>query len=76
MGATQCDKARAFWALHERPGPFIMPNPWEVGTARILAGLGFDALATTSAGLALALGRRDGRARLAATSRSRMPALS
>ena len=60
MAPSQSDKARAFRALHERPGAFVMPNPWDVGTARILAGLGFEALATTSAGLAFALGRRDG----------------
>jgi 2-methylisocitrate lyase-like PEP mutase family enzyme len=60
MKSSQYDKARAFRALHERPGAFVIPNPWDVGTARILAGLGFEALATTSAGLAFALGRRDG----------------
>jgi 2-methylisocitrate lyase-like PEP mutase family enzyme len=60
MAPGQSDKARAFRALHEGPGAFVMPNPWDVGTARILAGLGFEALATTSAGLAFALGRRDG----------------
>jgi 2-methylisocitrate lyase-like PEP mutase family enzyme len=60
MQSSHSDKARAFRALHERPGAFVMPNPWDVGTARILAGLGFEALATTSAGLAFALGRRDG----------------
>jgi 2-methylisocitrate lyase-like PEP mutase family enzyme len=60
MKASQSDKALAFRALHERPGAFVIPNPWDVGTARILAGLGFEALATTSAGLAFALGRRDG----------------
>jgi 2-methylisocitrate lyase-like PEP mutase family enzyme len=60
MAGSQYDKARAFRALHEGPGAFVMPNPWDVGTARILAGLGFEALATTSAGLAFALGRRDG----------------
>lgn len=49
-----------FRALHERPGAFIIPNPWDVGTARILASLGFEALATTSAGLAHSLGVRDG----------------
>ncbi len=53
-------KAAAFQALHARPGAFVMPNPWDAGTARILAALGFEALATTSAGLAFALGRRDG----------------
>jgi 2-methylisocitrate lyase-like PEP mutase family enzyme len=62
MGTSQSEKARAFRALHERPGAFVMPNPWDVGTARILAGLGFAALATTSAGLAFVLGRRDGEA--------------
>ena len=60
MGASQADRAQAFRALHERPGAFAIPNPWDVGTARILAGLGFEALATTSAGMAFALGRRDG----------------
>jgi 2-methylisocitrate lyase-like PEP mutase family enzyme len=60
MQSSQYDKARAFRALHERPGAFVIPNPWDLGTARILAGLGFKALATTSAGLAFALGRRDG----------------
>jgi 2-methylisocitrate lyase-like PEP mutase family enzyme len=60
MGGSQSDRARAFRALHERPGAFVIPNPWDVGTARILAGLGFEALATTSAGMAFALGRRDG----------------
>ena len=62
MEPSQSEKARAFRALHERPGAFVIPNPWDVGTARILAGLGFEALATTSAGLAFALGRRDGEA--------------
>ena len=49
-----------FRRLHEGPGAFVMPNPWDVGTARILAGLGFKALATTSAGMAFAQGLRDG----------------
>jgi 2-methylisocitrate lyase-like PEP mutase family enzyme len=57
---TQAEKASRFQALHERPGAFVIPNPWDAGTARILAGLGFEALTTTSAGLAFALGRRDG----------------
>jgi 2-methylisocitrate lyase-like PEP mutase family enzyme len=60
MQSSQADKARTFRALHERPGAFVMPNPCDVGTARILAGLSFEALATTSAGLAFGLGRRDG----------------
>jgi 2-methylisocitrate lyase-like PEP mutase family enzyme len=60
MEPSQIERARTFRALHERPGAFVIPNPWDVGTARMLAGLGFEALATTSAGLAFALGRRDG----------------
>jgi 2-methylisocitrate lyase-like PEP mutase family enzyme len=54
------EKAAAFRALHERPGAFIIPNPWDAGTARLLASLGFEALATTSLGLANSLGRVDG----------------
>jgi 2-methylisocitrate lyase-like PEP mutase family enzyme len=57
--ATQSDKCRTFRALHERPGAFIMPNPWDVGSARLLEHLGFEALATTSAGFAYSLGMRD-----------------
>ncbi len=57
---TQAEKAAAFRALHERPGTFIIPNPWDAGTARLLAALGFEALATTSLGLACSLGRVDG----------------
>ncbi|MBB4393806.1 oxaloacetate decarboxylase [Bradyrhizobium sp. ERR14] len=49
---SQLDKAKAFRALHERPGAFIIPNPWDVGTAKLLAAAGFEALATTSLGLA------------------------
>ena len=56
---TQAEKAAAFRALHERPGAFIIPNPWEAGTAKLLAGLGFEALATTSLGLANMLGCAD-----------------
>jgi 2-methylisocitrate lyase-like PEP mutase family enzyme len=56
---TQTEKGRAFRALHERDNAFIIPNPWDVGTARLLAHLGFDALATTSAGYAFSVGRRD-----------------
>jgi 2-methylisocitrate lyase-like PEP mutase family enzyme len=48
-----------FRALHERPGAFIIPNPWDAGTAKLLAALGFEALATTSLGLANMLGRPD-----------------
>jgi len=56
---TQSERAAAFRLLHERPGVFVIPNPWDAGTARVLAGLGFEALATTSSGLAFTLGRRD-----------------
>jgi 2-methylisocitrate lyase-like PEP mutase family enzyme len=56
----QAERGEHFVALHARPGAFVIPNPWDVGTARMLAGLGFEALATTSAGLAFSLGRRDG----------------
>ncbi len=57
---TQAERADQFLALH-RPGtPLLMPNPWDVGSARLLASLGFEALATTSSGHALTLGRRDG----------------
>lgn len=56
---TQADKGQAFRALHERCDAFIIPNPWDVGSARILAHLGFEALATTSAGYAFSTGQRD-----------------
>src|SRR5215210_388862 len=55
----QAQKAAAFRALHERDGAFIIPNPWDIGTARLLAHLGFEALATTSAGYAFSVGQRD-----------------
>ena len=57
---TQAEKAATFRALHTRPGAFIIPNPWDTGTARLLASLGFEALATTSLGVANSLGRPDG----------------
>ena len=60
MAVTQAERGTAFAALHEGPGAFVIPNPWDAGTARILAALGHVALATTSAGAAFALGRRDG----------------
>jgi 2-methylisocitrate lyase-like PEP mutase family enzyme len=56
---TQPQKAATFRELHERPGAFVIPNPWDAGSARVLAGLGFEALATTSSGFAATLGRRD-----------------
>src|SRR5947207_12961548 len=55
---TQAEKAQAFRALHQRAA-FIIPNPWDVGTARLLAHLGFEALATTSMGYAFSAGQRD-----------------
>jgi 2-methylisocitrate lyase-like PEP mutase family enzyme len=61
---TQVDKHRVFRDLHERQGVFVMPNPWDAGTARILSALGFEALATTSAGLAFSIGRQDSAASL------------
>lgn len=59
MAPTQAEKGRAFRALHERDRAFIIPNPWDAGTARLLAHLGFEALATTSAGFAFSVGQRD-----------------
>lgn len=56
---TQAEKADLFQALHQRDGAFIIPNPWDVATARLLAQLGFEALATTSAGYAFSRGQRD-----------------
>ena len=61
MTATQHDKAARFKALHQGPGAFVIPNPWDAGSARILAGLGFQALATSSGASAGILGRRDGK---------------
>jgi 2-methylisocitrate lyase-like PEP mutase family enzyme len=57
---TQAERARAFRALHQRPGIFIMPNPWDAGTAKLFASFGFEALATTSLGFASCRGRIDG----------------
>jgi 2-methylisocitrate lyase-like PEP mutase family enzyme len=57
--ATQQEKGEALRALHEGE-PFVIPNPWDAGSAKILAGLGFKALATTSGGFAFTLGRPDG----------------
>ena len=58
---TQQEKAERFRALHRGPGAFVIPNPWDGGSARLLAGLGFQALATSSGAAAGVLGRRDGR---------------
>ena len=56
---TRDEKYKAFKALHARPGIFVIPNPWNAGTARILTAMGFEALATTSAGYAFSAGRVD-----------------
>ena len=58
--ATQTERAAKFRALHARAGAFVIPNPWDAGSARLLASLGYEALATTSAGYAFSLGRLDG----------------
>ena len=60
MTVNQSDKATRFRALHQGPGVFVIPNPWDAGSARLLAGLGFQALATSSGAAAGILGRRDG----------------
>jgi 2-methylisocitrate lyase-like PEP mutase family enzyme len=60
MSTTQNDKAKRFRELHEGPGTFVMPNPWDAGSARVLAALGFQAVATSSGASAGVLGRSDG----------------
>ena len=60
MSATQADKAEQFLKLHRKGDPLLMPNAWDVGSAKILAWLGFQALATTSSGHAATLGKLDG----------------
>ncbi|MBX9701724.1 MAG: isocitrate lyase/phosphoenolpyruvate mutase family protein [Acetobacteraceae bacterium] len=60
MPASQAEKAARFVALHTRAGAFVIPNPWDAGSARVLAALGFEALATSSGAMAGILGRRDG----------------
>ena len=62
--STQHEKAITFRSLHAGPGAFVIPNPWDAGTAKLLTSLGFQALATTSAGLACSLGRPDGEGRI------------
>src|ERR1700688_3650881 len=56
---TQVEKGKAFRALHQRKSAFIIPNPWDIVTARMLAHMGFEALATTSMGYAFSVGQRD-----------------
>ena len=60
MSVTQNEKASVFRALHAGPVAFVIPNPWDIASARILAGMGFQALATSSAASACAIGRKDG----------------
>ncbi|MBB6095456.1 2-methylisocitrate lyase-like PEP mutase family enzyme [Povalibacter uvarum] len=64
MTISQADRARAFRSLHERPGAFVIANVWDAGSARIMAGLGFEALATSSGASANTLGRLDGKVTL------------
>ena len=60
MAETTNNDESSFRALHQREGIFVIPNPWDIGSSRILASMGFEALATTSAGMAFALGRQEG----------------
>jgi 2-methylisocitrate lyase-like PEP mutase family enzyme len=60
MPLSQHDKAQRFRALHEKPGAFVIPNPWDAGSARLLEKIGFEALATSSAASAMVLGKQDG----------------
>jgi len=78
---SQAARAEAFKSLHARPGIFAIPNPWDAGTAKMLAALGFEALATTSAGFAFSVGRPDaegaiGRAETLANARAIVEATS
>ena len=57
--STPAERCAAFRALHERDGAFIIPNPWDAGSAKMLVSMGFEAVATTSAGMAFAAGMRD-----------------
>jgi 2-methylisocitrate lyase-like PEP mutase family enzyme len=61
MNMTQAEKASKFQALHQQAGAFLIPNPWDAGSARVLAGLGFEAFATSSGAAAAKSGRRDGK---------------
>src|ERR1700761_1754113 len=61
MSVSQADKAKKLRALHEAPGAFVIPNPWDAGSARVLEGMGSEALATSSGAKAGVLGRRDGK---------------
>ena len=57
---SQSEKAQRFVALHQREGVFVIPNPWDAASARVLSALGFEALATTSSGFAIQIGEPDG----------------
>ncbi len=59
MSQDQHNKAQAFAELHKGPGAFVIPNPWDIGSTQILTGMGFKALATTSAGYAFSQGLKD-----------------
>src|SRR4029077_719214 len=59
MTVSAAERRARFRELHAQQGLFVMPNPWDIGSARILSSLGFEALATTSAGVAWALGKLD-----------------
>src|SRR6267378_8143220 len=61
MTMTQSEKALKFQQLHQRAGAFLVPNPWDAGSACVLAGLGFEAFATSSGAAAATFGRRDGK---------------
>src|SRR6266705_2425041 len=61
--SSQEEKAARFLSLHQRPAPLLIPNPWDLGSAKVLVGMGFEALATTSGGFAATLGRVDGSVR-------------
>jgi 2-methylisocitrate lyase-like PEP mutase family enzyme len=67
VSEAEIDRGGEFRRLHEADGLFVIPNPWDVGSARILAGLGFTALATTSAGMAFGMGRAEGGVSVAET---------
>jgi 2-methylisocitrate lyase-like PEP mutase family enzyme len=60
MTVTQKEKAARFRSLHDGPGAFVIPNPWDIASSKMLAGLGFQALATSSAAAACAIGKKDG----------------
>ena len=61
--ASQAEMAARFLSLHQGPAPLVIPNPWDLGSAKVLVDMGFEALATTSGGFAATLGRVDGSVR-------------